>query len=89
MYDYHRKGLDVMSQNPKEGKQAIIGAIETLAKINNRRPNSYILRTFFDAKSDEIQSIFSGGPNVDIVDLVENLNKMAPTKRSNWSEIKF
>ena len=89
MYDYHRKGLDAMSQNPKEGKQAIIGAIETLAKINNRRPNSYILRTFFDAKSDEIQSIFSGGPNVDIVDLVENLNKMAPTKRSNWSEIKF
>tara|TARA_R110002020_G_scaffold307254_4_gene523101 strand:- start:177 stop:1067 length:891 start_codon:yes stop_codon:yes gene_type:complete len=89
MYDYHRKGLDVMSQNPKEGKQAIIGAIETLAKINNRRPNSFILRTFFDAKSDEIQSIFSGGPSVDIVDLVENLNKMAPTKRSNWSEIKF
>ncbi len=89
MYDYHRKGLDVMSQNPKEGKQAIIGAIETLSQINNRRPNSYIIRTFFDAKSDEIQSIFSGGPSVDIVNLVEDLNKMAPTKRSNWSEIKF
>jgi len=89
MYDYHRKGLDVMSQNPKEAKQAIIGAIETLSQINNRRPNSYIIRTFFDAKSDEIQSIFSGGPSVDIVDLIEDLNKMAPTKRSNWSEIKF
>ena len=89
MYDYHRKGLDLMSQNPKEAKEAIADAIETLSQINNRRPNSYILRTFFDAKSDEIQNIFSGGPNVDIVKLVENLNKMAPTKRSNWSEIKF
>lgn len=89
MYDYHRKGLDKMAESPKDAKSAITDAIETLAQINNRRPNSYLIRTFFDAKSDEIQSVFSGGPNVDIVKLVENLNKLAPTKRSNWSEIKY
>ncbi|UAB81165.1 DUF4835 family protein [Marixanthomonas sp. SCSIO 43207] len=89
MYEYHREGLDIMTQDPKDAKEAIVDAIQTLSQINNRRPNSYIIRTFFDAKSDEIQSIFSGGPSVDIVKLVENLNKMAPTKRSNWSEIKF
>ncbi|PVW16531.1 type IX secretion system protein PorD [Marixanthomonas spongiae] len=89
MYEYHRKGLDEMAQSPKEGKKGVANAIATLAQINNRRPNSYIIRTFFDAKSDEIQNIFSGGPNVDIVKLVENLNKMAPTKRSQWAEIKF
>jgi hypothetical protein len=57
--------------------------------INDRRPNSYLLRTFFDAKSDEIQSIFSDGPAVDITSLINNLNRMAPTKRSNWAEIKY
>lgn len=89
MYDYHRKGLDQMASDPKVAKEKIASAITLLKGINDRRPNSFLLRTFFDAKSDEIQSIFSGGPQINIVQLVENLNRMAPTKRSNWEEIKF
>jgi len=89
MYDYHRLGLDIMHDNKKNAKNVIIDAIKTLKGINDRRPNSYLLRTFFDAKEGEIQSIFSGGPRVDIADLVENLNRMAPTKRSAWAEIKL
>ena len=48
----------------------------------------HIYCALFDAKSDEIQSIFSGGPKVDIAGLIDNLNRMAPTRRSNWREIK-
>ena len=86
MYDYHRLGLDTMYDDKKDAKLVIIDAIKTLKGINDRRPNSYLLRTFFDAKEGEIQSIFSGGPKVDISELVENLNRMAPTKRSTWSK---
>ncbi|MBK5214108.1 MAG: DUF4835 family protein [Flavobacteriaceae bacterium] len=89
MYEYHREGMDIMAANQKDAKEKIADAINKLKGINDRRPNSYLVRTFFDAKSDEIQAIFSGGPQVDITKLVENLNKLAPTKRSNWSEIKF
>ncbi len=89
MYQYHREGLDIMSTNPKDAKQKITEAINKLKGINDRRPNSFLVRTFFDAKSDEIQAIFSGGPQVDITKLVENLNRMAPTKQTNWAEIKF
>lgn len=89
MYEYHRMGLDLMVQSQKDAKNNIIKAISILKGINDRRPNSYLLRTFFDAKSDEIQSIFTGGPNVEITDLVNNLNRMAPTKRDNWSKIQF
>ncbi len=89
MYQYHRQGLDIMSTNPKDAKQKIADAINQLKGINDRRPNSFLVRTFFDAKSDEIQAIFSGGPQVDITRLVENLNRMAPTKQTNWAEIKF
>jgi len=89
MYHYHRSGMDRMSEAPKDAKQNIVIAIEKLKSINDRRPNSFLLRTFFDAKSDEIQSVFSGGPNVDITNLLNNLNRMAPTKRKNWSQIKF
>lgn len=89
MYDYHRLGLDNMSKNQKDAKLALIDAIKTLKSINDRRPNSYLLRTFFDAKSGEIQSVFSGGPRVDIAELVDNLTRMAPTKRTEWSKIKL
>lgn len=89
LYMYHRQGLDVMSSNSRDAKLKISEAIALLRGINDRRPNSFVLRTFFDAKGDEIESVFSGGPQVDIVKLVENLNRMAPTKRSNWENIKF
>tara|TARA_B110000967_G_scaffold196383_1_gene226885 strand:- start:305 stop:982 length:678 start_codon:yes stop_codon:yes gene_type:complete len=89
MYEYHINGLDLMSTSPRTAKTNIAGAINILKGINDRRPNSYLLRTFFDAKSDEIQSVFSDGPAVDITSLINNLNRMAPTKRSNWSEIKY
>ena len=89
MYQYHREGLDLMSSNPKAAKEAISGSIKTLKSINDRRPNSFIVRTFFDAKSDELQAIFSGGPQVDVTELIQNLNRIAPTKRSNWNEIKY
>jgi hypothetical protein len=88
MYQYHREGLDIMSEDQKGAKDAIIASLKTLKSINDRRPNSYILRTFFDAKVDEIKSVFSGGPSVDLAELKENLNRMAPTRRSTWSEIR-
>lgn len=89
MYDYHRKGLDVMHKDNKAGKEAIAESLNLLKSINDKRPNSFLLRTFFDAKAEEIQRVFSGGPSVQIDQLVQNLTRMAPTKRSNWSEIKF
>lgn len=89
MYQYHRDGLDMMHKDQKAGKEGVLSAIATLKRINDRRPNSYLVRTFFDAKADEIQSVFSGGPKVDITTLIENLNRLSPTKRDVWSDIKY
>ena len=90
LYTYHRHGMDKMDGvNQTLAKNNVIQSISTLKKINDRRPNSYLLRTFFDAKSDEIEAIFSGGSRVDINTLVEHLNRIAPTRRANWSKIKL
>lgn len=89
LYDYHRKGLDVMSANVKEGKEAIATSLNKFEIMNKRRPNSFLLRTFFDAKSDEIEQIFSDGPSVDIVKVKETLQKVAPMYTSKWQNIKY
>ena len=89
MYGYHREGLDVMSENVKKGKDAIASNLKKFEAMNSRRPNSFILRTFFDAKAEEIEQIFSDGPNVNIADLKDALQKIAPMHSSKWNNISF
>jgi Domain of unknown function (DUF4835) len=89
MYQYHFEALDKMANELKTSKERIKIAIATISEIQKIRPNAFLTRTFFDAKSDEILSIFSGGPNITITDLVDNLNRVSPTNASKWAGIKF
>jgi hypothetical protein len=89
MYNYHRKGLDIFGDNNSTGKQVIAGTMNLFATMVKRRPNAFLLLTFFDAKSEEIQNIFSDGPKVDIVKLKETLNRIAPLYSSTWNDIKY
>jgi hypothetical protein len=88
MYQYHIGALDKMADNQKEGKEKAIAAITTLAELYKVRPNAYITRVFFDAKSDEIANMFSAGPPVTVTKLVETLNRISPTNGSKWGRIK-
>lgn len=89
LYKYHLKGLDVMSSDKKEAKKTVIDALNSLKKVNQNRPNSYVFRTFFDAKSTEISKILSGGPKMDLAKTVELLRSISPTYSSDWDSIKF
>ena len=89
MYNYHRLGLDVMVDNASLGKQSIASGMKMFEALVKRRPNSFLLQTFFDAKSDEIKNIFSDGPKVDIVSLKNSLNRVAPFYSNIWNEIKY
>lgn len=89
MYNYHRKGLDILGDNNSTGKQVIAGTMNLFETMIKRRPNAFLIQTFFDAKSDEIQNIFSDGPKVDIVKLKETLNRVAPLYSSTWNDIKY
>jgi len=88
MYDYHRNGLDNFALNAKEVKQDLQGYILKFEDMNQRRPNSLLQRTFFDAKSDEITDIYTDGPAVNIGNLKETLQKLAPNQNVKWRRIK-
>ncbi len=89
LYNYHINGLDKMSENVSKGKEGVKLAILDLQKIHSVRPNAFLTRVFFDAKSDEILSVFSGGPQIKIADLVDNLNRISPLNASKWGSMKF
>ena len=89
LYNYHRKGLDIMADNNSTGKQVIAGSLRLFETLIQRRPNAFLIQTFFDAKAEEIQNIFSDGPKVDIVQLKETLNRVAPFYASTWNQITY
>lgn len=88
LYQYHVNGLDKMADDLKGGKLEIINAIETLLNLHKVRPNSLLARTFFDAKTDEIVNIFTGGPVVDISKVKDNLATISPLNSSKWNKIR-
>ena len=89
MYNYHRKGLDILGDNNSTGKQVIAGSMRLFESLIQRRPNAFLIQTFFDAKSEEILNIFSDGPKIDVVSLKETLNRVAPFYSSTWNEITY
>lgn len=89
MYDYHRKGMDLMSKNVSTAKKAVSQSILNLQKMHSRRPNSFLMRIFFDSKTNEITNVFSGGPQTNISSLINTLNKISPINSSKWKKIKY
>lgn len=87
MYTYHLKGLDLMSTQLKEGKLGTIESLEKLLEMHKNRPNSYLMRVWFDAKADEFAKIMSGGPPVNLAEVKTKLSRIAPTYSDTWSEI--
>jgi nucleotide-binding universal stress UspA family protein len=71
---YHFQGIDQMAKDQQLAKEKVIEAVKKLAEIHKVRPNAFLTRVFFDAKADEIVSIFSGG-QIPITELVDTLNR--------------
>lgn len=88
LYSYHFLAMDTMAENQKEGKEKVAVAIKKLAEVHNSRPNAFLTRIFFDAKSDEIVSVFSGGPMMNVSEVINTLNRISPINSSKWSTIR-
>ena len=61
MYKYYRQGLDVATQNPAETRAKVLEFLNTMRDVNQLRPASVVINSFFDAKSDELFKIMIEG----------------------------
>jgi hypothetical protein len=87
IFNYHSNGLDIMHNNLKEAKNNIITYLSYLKPLKRRSPNSILLKILFDAKSDEINEIFLGGPEINTEELVNNLNYLSPFFSNKWNSL--
>lgn len=61
LYKYYRQGLDVATQNPAETRAKVLEFLNTVRDVNQMRPASVVINSFFDAKSDELYKIMIEG----------------------------
>lgn len=87
MYNYHRNGLDLMSQRAEEGRATIAESLRDLQKVFRKRPSTYILQMFFDSKVDELTNIFSKSYPDERNRVLTILNEIDPSNGSKYAKI--
>ena len=86
-YEFHRKGLDIMTEKKDDAISTIATSIEALKPLHNDKPGSFLMQTMLYSKSDEIVSIFSGAfPDVK-TRMLNVLNEIDPANGTKYQAI--
>lgn len=87
-YNYHRLGLDVMSDDLVSGRNNITLAIQDLQKANQAYPQGMLTQAFVDAKREEIIEIYRGAPAVEQNTIIQVMTRADPSKSSAYRAIR-
>ena len=86
-YEYHRLGLDEMSNNVANARARIAEGMPVLREAYRARPATYVINTFLDAKADELVDIFSKGTDKEKKAVYEILMDIDPTRQNTYDRI--
>lgn len=86
-YNYHRLGMDLMSQNIENGREEIKGLLGTLQKVAREKPNSMLLNLFFTAKNEELIGLFSGALPNEKQAIIQILTEIDPGNSNKYQQI--
>jgi len=88
MYEYHRLGLDMMSDDVDRGKAVMVSALKEMDKVNQSYPHSIFLRGFLDSKRNEMIEIFKGGSRGQKNTVYNLMSRLDPAQISTYAEIR-
>jgi hypothetical protein len=86
-YKYHRRGLDVMSENIEMGRGSISNSLEDLRKANRSKPGLFLMQLVLDAKRDELRNIYMEAAPMDKTKAVNILVEIDPANASSYQKI--
>jgi hypothetical protein len=88
-YKYHRLGLDRMSDKLVEGRAEIAETLTSIQRVHREKPDPYMyyLQVFFDAKSDELVSLFTESFPAEKTRVINILNEIDNANSSKYNRI--
>ncbi|MGY5350962.1 type IX secretion system protein PorD [Wenyingzhuangia sp. IMCC45533] len=87
LYSYHYDSMDVFERNQKTAATKLLRSLLTFKDIYNANPNNILIRSFMDAKSDEIINIFRKNRGIDTTELIAVLKKVSANNSKKWKQI--
>jgi Domain of unknown function (DUF4835) len=87
LYEYHRKGIDMMFESQELGRKNITKALQSLEKVYDSRPGLFLVQLMVDAKRTELIQIFSEGSSNEKNQVVNILSKIDPAHTSDYEDI--
>ena len=87
LYDYHRLGLDIMSENMELGRSSVSDCIELFRKVNRERPGLFLLQLMLDAKRDEIINLYTQAAPTDKAKVIGVLKEIDPANGAKYQKI--
>jgi hypothetical protein len=87
LYDYHRKGLDIMNEDLTEGRTVITKSRGYLKNIFDKRPGLYSLQIVLEAKRQEIINIFKEATPAEKVAMVNIMSNIDPPNGTKYEAV--
>jgi hypothetical protein len=87
MYRYHRTGMDKLAEDPEDARFEITESIESLKSIYRENSSAFILKLFFDAKTDEIINIYSEAFPNEKARIAKTLIEIDPSHSTKYQAI--
>ena len=87
-YNYHRKGLDAMSQGAEKGKSVITECISNITTIHDVNSRSPLLTVFIDSKLDVRINVYSLSAASEKENIHKTLSNIYPSYTKRLDEIK-
>ncbi|MCF0196508.1 MAG: DUF4835 family protein [Bacteroidaceae bacterium] len=88
-YQYHRKGLDRMTESPDSARAAIAESLDLLLQAHKAKNLTKVAQLFTEYKREELLSIFSNKATSDerrrAYDVLFNID---PSKSETWDKLK-
>lgn len=89
MYTYHRLGLDVFAANPVQVRKQTLDLLNTIRTIGLQLPNSVLINSFFDAKSQELYNVLYEGTPAERKRSFELLSYLDPSKTEVYRKLTY
>ena len=87
LYQYHRQGLDIFADEEDKGRANILEALQGMEEISKLFPQSIAIISFFDAKNDELISVFTKGDPADRREAYNTLVAINPSETDKYQVI--
>lgn len=78
LYDYHRWGLDIMLDKPKDARTKTMEVLKKWKEVSAIRLNALLIQTLFDAKGEELYQLFSNAEKEEKFKAAEILLQLDP-----------